>query len=100
MAGTSAWGVGMSRLRSLGLRKEKKTFSLSREAVAFLESTRKEQRKSASEILEELIQERKLAAEQQRISQNICHYYDSLTEEERKENRAWGKFAESQFPSE
>ncbi|HYX69929.1 MAG TPA: hypothetical protein VE825_12400 [Terriglobales bacterium] len=86
--------------RSLVVRKEKKTFSLSRDAVSYLENARKAERKSSSEILEELIREKKLAAEQERISASIRGYYDSLSDEEREENRAWGQFSESQFPSE
>jgi len=30
----------------------------------------------------------------------ITKYYDSLTHQEREEDRAWGKAAESQFPAE
>ena len=86
--------------RSAVVRKEKKTFSLSQDAVKYLEGARKEERKSSSEILEELIREKKLAAEQERISASIRGYYDSLSDEERKENRTWGKFSESQFPRE
>ncbi|HTV65562.1 MAG TPA: hypothetical protein VMD98_08160 [Bryocella sp.] len=86
--------------RSAALRKEKKTFSLSREAVTYLDNVRKQERKTISEVVEELIQARKLAAEQERISESIRHYYDSLDAEEQAENRLWGKFAESQFPSE
>jgi predicted CopG family antitoxin len=83
--------------RSAALRKERKTFSLSREAVAYLESMRKKQGKSTSEVLEELILARKLADQQERISQNIRNYYDSLCNEEQAENRVWGEFAESQL---
>jgi hypothetical protein len=31
------------------------------------------------------------------ISASIKHYYDTITEEERAENLAWGEFASSQF---
>jgi len=34
------------------------------------------------------------------ISASITRYYDSLTEEERAENLAWGQFALTQFPTE
>lgn len=86
--------------RSSFARKEKKTFSLSRDVVAYLENKGKQERRPISEILEELIQERKLAAEQERIAQNVRAYYDSLTIEEQNENRVWGEFAESQFSGE
>jgi len=34
------------------------------------------------------------------ISASVTRYYDSLTDEERAEIRAWGQFAETQFPVE
>jgi len=86
---------------SSALKKEKKTYTLSRDSVGFLEETVREQRrKSISEVLDELIQEKKLAAERARIDASISAYYDSLTDEEREQNRAWGEFAESEFPRE
>jgi hypothetical protein len=85
--------------RSGALKKEKKTYSLSKDSVGYLEErVRRERRRSVSELLDELIQEKKLAAEQQRISENIRNYYDSISKEEQEENRLWGEFAESQFP--
>lgn len=30
----------------------------------------------------------------------ISAYYDSLSDEEREDNKRWGEFAESQFPLE
>jgi hypothetical protein len=82
-------------------RKEKKTFSLSSESLHYLESVRK-QRKSASvsSVLDDLIREQQQAAEMKRISASITSYYDSLTDEEVAEDRAWGKFSETQFPDE
>jgi hypothetical protein len=35
-----------------------------------------------------------------RIAASITRYYDSLTDEEIAEDRAWGLFAETQFPLE
>ena len=31
------------------------------------------------------------------ISASITHYYDTLSDQERAEDLAWGKFAETQF---
>ena len=82
-------------------RKEKKTFSLSRESILYLESVRKQKkRESISSVLEELIRQEQQAREMERISASVTRYYDSLTAEEREENRAWGEFAETQFPAE
>ncbi len=87
--------------RSGVLKKEKKTYTLSRDSVGYLEETvRKQQRRSTSEVLDELIQEKKLEAERARIDALISAYYDSLSDAEREQNRAWGEFAESEFPRE
>jgi hypothetical protein len=92
-------GVDMSRSRTG--RKEKKTFSLSRKALMYLESVRKEKKsQSMSAVLEELIRRQQRAAEMERISTSIRSYYDSLTEEEVDQDRAWGQFAETQLPRE
>jgi len=82
-------------------RKEKKTFSLTRESVSYLESLRKgKKRRSTSAVLEELIRQQRRASEMERISASVTRYYDSLTKEEVAEERAWGEFALTQFPTE
>jgi hypothetical protein len=82
-------------------RKEKKTYSLSRESIEFVERVKRERRReSASSALEELIQEKKMEAERSRMDASISSYYDSLTDEDREQNRAWGAFAESQLAKE
>jgi hypothetical protein len=85
------------RMASAALKKEKKTFSLSREAVSYLKEAHQETQKSASEILEELILEKKLQTERDRISAAITNYYDSLTDEEIQTDNAWGRVGESQM---
>ena len=88
--------------KSLGLprtRKAKKTFTLSREAVAFLETEKQKRgRESTSLVLEELIKECREKGNTKKIDLAITNYYDSLTDEERDENSRWGEFAENQFP--
>ena len=93
----------MSRptLKSKFKNKARKTFSLSREAVSYLEAWRATKRsRSISSVLEELIRQRKEAEEMQRVSASISSYYDSLTDEQVAEDHAWGQFAESQLPDE
>lgn len=85
--------------RSSRQRKLKKTFSLSPESVDFLKRLAKAYH-SDSEALDALIREKESQAKKERIDAAIMHYYDSMSEEEREENRAWGEFAESQFPTE
>lgn len=86
--------------QSSSARKARKTFSLSRESVSYLESLRKARKgKSISSILEDLIRQRREAEEMKRISASVTRYYDSLTDEQVAENDAWGQFAETQFPN-
>jgi hypothetical protein len=86
---------------SSSARKARKTFSLTRETVKYLESLHKERKKdSMSSVLEDIIRQQQQARELERISASVTQYYDSLTPEEAAENRAWGEFAATQFPSE
>jgi hypothetical protein len=81
-------------------RKEKKTFSLSRQSVMYLEALRKERRsRSISSVLEEVIRQQQETKELERISASVTRYYDSLTSEKIAEDRDWGDFAATQFPS-
>ncbi len=87
--------------KSSTARKEKKTFSLSRQSVMFLEALRKERRsRSISSVLDEIIRQQQQTKEMERISASVTKYYDSLTAEEIAEDSAWGEFAATQFPSE
>jgi hypothetical protein len=87
--------------RSQSLRKAKRTFSLSRQTVAFLESERRARReKSLSAVLEEIVRCHQEEKEMQRISAAFTRYYDSLTPSEIAEDRAWAEFAATQFPDE
>jgi hypothetical protein len=86
--------------RTARIRKEKKTYSLSAESVAFISVVAEQIQLSASEVLDRLIREKKNEAERERIAAQIGDYYDSLSGEEVKESALWGKFAESQFPRE
>ena len=82
-------------------RKAKRTFSLSRQTVAFLESERRARRqKSLSAVLEEIIRSQQEEKDMERVSAAFTRYYDSLTPEEIAEDRAWGEFAATQFPDE
>lgn len=83
------------------LRKAKRTFSLSRDVVSYLESLRKENRRpSLSAVLEEIVRREQEQKEMERISAAFTRYYDSLTPEEIAEDRAWAEFAATQFPDE
>lgn len=82
-------------------RKQRKTFTLSRQAIGYLETARKEARSpSTSAVLEQILQERKQQRERQRVEAAISGYYDSLSAKEREENRLWGEFSEQQIAAE
>jgi predicted CopG family antitoxin len=82
-------------------RKTRRTFSLSHEAVRYLESVRKGKRaRSISSVLEELIRKRQEGDEMDRISASIAGYYDSLTDDQVAQDSSWGKFSEAQLPIE
>jgi len=53
-----------------------------------------------SSVLEEIIRQQQRTREMERISASVTRYYDSLTSKETAEDRAWGDFAATQFPSE
>jgi hypothetical protein len=86
-SGKGSWRDGAAR-------KGKRTFSLSTEALAYLNELAKNHR-STSEALDKLIRDKKEEAEKARISANIRGYYDSISEDERAENLAWGEFVQS-----
>lgn len=75
-------------------RKQVKTFSLSEDVIAILETYRKKHRiESLTAAVEQIIREwwkSDLAAQ-------VTEYYDSLSNEQVKEDEAWGKFSERQM---
>jgi len=83
------------------LRKERRSFTLSHESLEYLEREQQERKApSASSALDDILQERKREFEQQQLQAAITSYYDSISDDERAENRAWGAFAESQIQPE
>src|ERR1700683_4424536 len=75
-------------------RKGKRTFSLSMEALAYLNVLAKNHR-STSEALDKLIREKKEEEEKERGRAKIRGYYYLIDEKERAENLAWGEFVQS-----
>lgn len=80
-------------------RKEKKSYTLSSESVAFLESVRKTRRaSSASSVLEEILQAVRREQERSAIERDVVDYYASLSDAELEDRAAWGEFALHNFP--
>jgi hypothetical protein len=81
--------------------KAKKSYSLSRQTVAFLEQMRKKrQAESVSAILEDILQNVRREQERASVERAVADYYSSLTDAEVQEHAQWGEFALSQFPKE
>jgi hypothetical protein len=75
--------------------KSRKTFSLSRTAVSYLETYRSRKKESSlSGALEALIRERKQQEEAEKLAAQTRAYYDSLTPSDAEECKGWGKFSE------
>jgi len=78
------------------IRKSRKTFSLSRDALVYLETYRvgrKEQ--SLSGVVEALIRERREQDEADKLAAQTRAYYDSLPPSDAAEQEAWGEFVET-----
>lgn len=79
-------------------RKVKRSYTLSRESVDFLETLREKRRaRSVSFVLEEILQAVRRETELAKIKQSVSDYYDSLSDEEMEELSEWGRFGLSQL---
>ena len=82
-------------------RKAKKSFTLSRESVAFLDAMRKRRRaRSTSSVLEDILRQARVEQEKSAVAKTISEYYSSLTAEEAQEQTLWGDLAMREFPNE
>lgn len=80
-------------------RKQRRTFSLAPDVTHFLKEFRaKIQAPSDTAALEALVREQKLRRDQEVLDAQISAFYDSLSEEELREEREWADFAASQLP--
>jgi|KBSMisStaDraftv2_1062788.scaffolds.fasta_scaffold381639_2 hypothetical protein len=78
-------------------RKSRKTLSLSRNAVHYLETYQAQKKEaSLSSAVEALIEERKQQDEEEKLAAQTRAYYDSLSSSELHANEAWAKFTESE----
>jgi len=82
-------------------RKPKKSYTLSRESVAFLEAMRKKSRaRSVSSVLDEILQALRRQQERSSIAQAVARYYSSLSATEATEHAQWSELALREFPGE
>jgi hypothetical protein len=81
-------------------RKAKKSYTLSHESVAFLETIRRTRRAaSVSAILEDILQTARRQQEKAAIDRAVADYYGSLSGTEAEDLAAWGEFALGEFPN-
>ncbi len=79
-------------------RKAKKSYTLSPESIAFLETLRKRRRAaSISSVLEGILQAVRRQEERAKIEKSVDAYYSSLSDREAAEHAEWGDFATSEF---
>ena len=78
-------------------RKEKRSYTLSPDALSVLAELRHEQpEKSTSSLLEGLLLQVRAERQRKRLDQEVTAYYNSLSAEELAEQDAWSKFAMKQ----
>jgi hypothetical protein len=81
--------------------KEKRSFTLSRASVLYLKELQRARKiSSASRVLDELIREEEARRRRTCEEAAISDYYDHLSEPERREQEAWGRFALEQLRDE
>ncbi len=91
-------GHSIGTIMNRGTAKAKKSFTLSRSSVAFLERLRKKRRASSTSlILDELIRDAEARQRQKAIGEAISSYYDRLSPAELEEQESWGEFALEQW---
>ncbi|MFN7922344.1 MAG: hypothetical protein U0Q16_19735 [Bryobacteraceae bacterium] len=80
------------------IRRTKRSFTLSPDAIVFLESLRVTRKAaSVSSVLEEILQEARRDQERAMLDQATSDYYSSLTDIEVQEQSQWGAFALAQI---
>jgi hypothetical protein len=85
----------MSRQKRTKSGKRRLTVSLSREAADFLVAfSASSKAPSISAALERILTERKRQRKRQEIRAGMTAYYNSLSEEEQREDIHWGKLGE------
>jgi len=82
-------------------RKAKKSYTLSRASVAFLETMRKKRRAaSSSAVLEEILQAARREQDRASVERAVTGYYGSLSTQEATDHSEWGEFALHEFSNE
>ena len=90
----------MRRTNAKPDRKTKKSYTLSPESVAFLETLQKKRRAtSVSSVLEEILAALRREQQREAVERSIKEYYGSISDKEAHEQTEWGAFALREFLS-
>jgi hypothetical protein len=87
----------MPQTRQTAGRKERLTVSLDKGTVKFLKSCARTKASSISACVEQMIAASRQISETEQLNAQTVAYYDSLSEPERREEAAWGEFAEDEL---
>lgn len=87
----------MPQTRQTAGRKERLTVSLDKATVKFLKSCARTKASSISACVEQMIAASREISETKRLNAQTVAYYDSLSDQERREEVEWGEFAESEL---
>lgn len=78
--------------------KAKKSYTLSPESVAYLDTLRRQRRaRSVSSVLEDILQSVQRAEKRKTVETAVSEYYGSLGEKQLDEQAKWGDFAWAEF---
>jgi hypothetical protein len=82
-------------------RKERRSFTLSRESIALLSELSAARdssgRRSASAVLDDLLRSLNKERKRRAVEQAVTRYYDGLSEQAQREEKEWGEFSLSEF---
>ncbi len=76
------------------LRKAKLTVTISGDVVNEIDKIARKKKSPRSQVMEEMLRDGLLKSKKRAIEKDIEAYYLSLTEKEKKEDKAWAKIAE------
>ncbi len=96
MAGTVSMTTGKMKIRAPlhGVVGPKKSFTLSAESIAFIDSLRRERGgSSCSAVREQILESVRLTHERALIAREFANYYSALSANEATEQTGWGEFA-------
>lgn len=75
------------------LRKTKMTVTISGDVASEIDKIARKKKSPRSQVMEAMLRDSLLKSKKRAIEQDIEAYYLSLTEDEKKEDKAWAKIA-------